>query len=272
MTSPSPLQAALLALVQGITEFLPISSSAHLILASWALGWEDQGLAFDIATHVGSWLALVWCSRAELTAELTAWRQGRSRLLVPVVIGTIPVVVAGLLVHGWVATTGRGPLLIASTTIIFGLLLAVADRRAGPPQPNSSTPEIEQPLVVGWKIALFIGLAQAIALIPGTSRSGITITAALLAGLSRVEAARFSFLLAIPLGAAVGLKDAVDLATAAEPVNWGILALGAGVAALSAWVVIRLFLAWIQRHTMTPFVVYRLLLGVAILALLVVRG
>lgn len=267
MTAPTPLQAVLLAVVQGVTEFLPISSSAHLILSSWVLGWEDQGLAFDIATHVGSWIALVWCSRQDLLDELTRWRNGRSRLLMPLVVGTIPVLIGGLLVHGWVAGAGRSPLLIATTTIGFGVLLGLADRGV-----SRHDDPAAPPLEVGWRAALAIGVAQAIALVPGTSRSGITMTAALLLGFSRLAAARFSFLLAIPLGAAVGAKDALDLIRSPIPVDWSILALGAAVSALAAWVVIRVFLRWVSHHTMAPFVVYRLVLGVAILTLLATRA
>jgi undecaprenyl-diphosphatase len=265
MTSPSVLQAAILAVVQGITEFLPISSSAHLILASWALGWQDQGLAFDIATHVGSWIALVWCTRGQLADELAAWRRGESQLLVPVTIGSIPVVVVGVMVADWVATGARSPVLIATTTIAFGLLLAVADRSARRHDPTRER-------VVGLRDAAIIGLAQAIALVPGVSRSGITITAALLLGFSRVDAAKFSFLLAIPLGAAVGIKDGIDLVRSPVPVDWGILLEATAIAALSAWVVIRLFLAWIETRTMTVFVLYRLGLGALIFAIWFARS
>lgn len=287
---PSFVQAVLLALVQGITEFLPISSSAHLILASWALGWPDQGLAFDMATHVGSWLALVWCYRADLSAELSRWRRGDSNLLLPLALGTVPVLIGGLLMQDWVGGRGRSPSLIAATTIGFGLLLWVADRRVarsgGVPAaarwrwrpaagyedlgsrdsgPSRAGTELAPLMVFG-----LVGLAQAIALVPGVSRSGITITAALLIGLSRPAAARVSFLLAIPLGAIVGAKDLWDLVAAPQTADWSLLLAGMVVSGLTAWVVIRVFLAWIEARSLLPFVLYRLALGAAILALVLV--
>jgi undecaprenyl-diphosphatase len=186
-------------------------------------------------------------------------------LLVPVTIGSIPVVVVGVMVADWVATGARSPVLIATTTIAFGLLLAVADRSARRHDPTRER-------VVGLRDAAIIGLAQAIALVPGVSRSGITITAALLLGFSRVDAAKFSFLLAIPLGAAVGIKDGIDLVRSPVPVDWGILLEATAIAALSAWVVIRLFLAWIETRTMTVFVLYRLGLGALIFAIWFARS
>lgn len=262
----SLLQIVLLAVVQGITEFLPISSSAHLILASWALGWPDQGLAFDIATHVGSWLALVVASRRELWGEVLAWRQGRSRLLGPLVVGTLPVLIGGLLFHDWVGGAGRSPLIIAVTTIVFGAFLWWGDRQGGRPG------RLDLDAALGYRLALLVGLAQAVALIPGVSRSGVTITAALLLGLSRPAAARFSFLLAIPVGAAVGAKDLVDIVRSPVPAAWGVLALALVLSALSAWAVIRLFLAWIEKHPMTVFVWYRFVLGAVIFGLMFARG
>ncbi|MBT8444028.1 MAG: undecaprenyl-diphosphatase, partial [Gammaproteobacteria bacterium] len=179
------IEATMLALVQGLTEFLPISSSAHLILVPQLFGWTDQGLAFDVAVHFGTLAAVLWFFHDEVRAIVVAWclsLVGRehdaadARLGWAILIATIPVVLAGFLFEDFIETTLRSPLVIASTTAIFGVLLWVADLHKK---------EIADEHQIGLGIALLIGLAQAIALIPGTSRSGITITAGLALGLSR---------------------------------------------------------------------------------------
>jgi len=254
------LQVIILAIVQGLTEFLPISSSAHLILVPVILKWPDQGLVFDVAVHVGSLAAVIIYFRQEVTEMALAWfesvfqrRQSNdSKLAWWVVIGTIPAVIAGLLFKDIIETELRSPLVIASTTIIFGLLLAVADRTK-----NLFRDEYSLKL----NDTIIIGLFQALALIPGTSRSGITMTAGLLLGLTREGAARFSFLLSIPIIVASGLFKTKDLIESSIPVEWGLLLLAVVLSAVSAWTCIHLFLKLISRLGMMPFVIYRLVLG-----------
>ncbi|NNG12933.1 MAG: undecaprenyl-diphosphate phosphatase [Halobacteria archaeon] len=258
------LQAIILALLQGLTEFLPISSSAHLILMPTLFGWEDQGLAFDVAVHVGTLLAVVAYFRHDLVRLLGAWLQSltgkgitaEGRLAWLVLLGTVPVVLAGLLLHDLIETSLRSPLVIALTTIVFALLLGWADR-------NSRYLRDEYSLHL--KDVLIIGLAQALALIPGTSRSGITMTAGLALGLTRSAAARFSFLLSIPVIALAGGYETKKLLQLAEPVAWDMLLLGTTVAGISAFLCIHFFLQLIERIGMLPFVVYRLLLGAVLL-------
>lgn len=249
-----------LAVLQGLTEFLPISSSAHLILVPVLTGWPDQGLAFDVSVHVGTLSAVVWYFRRELVTMARDWglslarreTVGESRLAWGVLLGTIPVGLVGLLFKDVIETTLRSPLVIAWATIGFGLLLWWADARGK---------QLRDEHRVSWRDVAVIGLAQAVALIPGTSRSGITMTAGLMMGLSRTGAARFSFLLSIPVIVLAGLLEAKDLLEAAGPVDWRSLILGALLSGVSAYVCIVLFLKALTRMGMTPFVIYRLLLG-----------
>ncbi|WP_421866290.1 undecaprenyl-diphosphate phosphatase [Motiliproteus sp.] len=259
----------LLALIQGLTEFLPISSSAHLILPSQVLGWPDQGLAFDVAVHVGTLAAVLLYFRRDFVLLGWGWlgsllplRQGQkrsgrySRLAWAVIIGTIPACVAGLLLNDLIEQHLRSMLVIAATTLIFGALLWFADLR------RSETRRVGQ---LGLKDALIIGCYQAIALIPGTSRSGITITAGLMLGLTRRAAARFSFFLSAPLILAAGLFKTLELIEQGSDAPWGDVALGAGLSCVSAYLCIHLFMELISRIGMTPFVIYRLLLGLLLL-------
>lgn len=262
------IQILMLAIVQGLTEFLPISSSAHLILSPYLFGFADQGLAFDIAVHLGSLFAVMLYFRREVVAVTGDWFKSlpssghstvNSRLGWAIILGTIPVVIAGLLLKSMVETEFRSPLLIAATTIGFGLLLWWADVRA------RRTRELDS---LGWKDALFVGLAQALALVPGTSRSGITMTAALMLGFNRKAAARFSFLLAIPtilMSATLVTKDLIESEVA---VDWSALGLGVVLSFIAALTTIHYFLRFIERMGMTPFVIYRLLLGAVILAII----
>lgn len=253
--------ATILALVQGLTEFLPISSSAHLILAPRLLGWADQGLAFDVAVHLGTLFAVLWFFHHEVIAIARAWlgvALGRAhdrreaRLGVAIVVASFPVVVAGLLFEDLIETSLRSALVIATTTAVFGVLLWVADLHKK---------EVTDEHQLSIRTALLIGIAQALALIPGTSRSGITITAGLALGLSRRAAARFSFLLAIPAIAGAALLETVDLVGSPAPVDWLPLAVAVAVAAASAYVCIKLFLGAIDRIGMLPFMLYRLALS-----------
>ena len=219
------VQTILLALLQGLTEFLPISSSAHLILLPRLLGWEDQGLAFDVAVHVGTLLAVILYFREDVRRLLLAWfasivnRQmsADAWLAWLVVLGTVPVALAGLLLGDVIETHLRSPMVIALATIGFGVLLGVADLRGRQARREDSLSVVD---------VIWIGLAQALALIPGTSRSGITMTAALALGLTRSAAARFSFLLSIPIIASAGALKFRDLVNSSAAVDWGMLGMG----------------------------------------------
>ncbi len=259
------INAVVLALVQGLTEFLPISSSAHLILLPVIAGWEDQGLAFDVAVHVGTLSAVVWYFRRELLPMIGDWfgslrgtHTPNSRLAWAVLFGTIPVGLAGLLFNDLIELHLRSPLVIAVTTIGFGLLLWWADV-TGSRQRNEHA--------IGWRDVLVVGVAQAFALIPGTSRSGITITAGLMMGLDRVAAARFSFLLSIPVIVLAGGLETLELLEQGNRVEWLPIGIGVLVSAVSAYLCIRAFIALLQRMGMMPFVAYRLLLGVVLLVM-----
>ncbi len=258
------LHLIILSLVQGITEFLPISSSAHLILPSQVLGWPDQGQAFDVAVHVGTLLAVLISFRQEVIATSRGWlahvfqrrASAESRLGWAIIIGTLPAGIIGLLMEDYIEQYTRSMLFIAATTIIFGLLLWYADAK------GRRVADIEQ---LTWKSALIIGLAQALALIPGTSRSGITMTAALLLGFTRQTAARFSFLLSIPLILAAGGLKAVELAQSGEAAHWNDIFIGAALSFVAAFLCIKLFLKALDALGMLPFVIYRLLLGITLL-------
>lgn len=258
-------QLLTLAVIQGITEFLPISSSAHLILVPYLADWPDQGLGFDLAVHLGTLAAVVLYFRRELRRMMRdSWRSladrqhvGESRLAWAVIWGTIPVGISGLLLKDAVESTLRSPSVIILTTISFALLLWWADRHPGDRSEHRIT----------WRDWLIIGCAQAIALIPGTSRSGITITAGLLMGLSRDAAARFSFLLAIPVTALAGGLEMFELARAATPVYWSEFLAGAALSGITAFACIHYFLRWLGRFGLLPYVIYRLALGAVLIAL-----
>ncbi len=257
-------QALSLALVQGLTEFLPISSSAHLILPSLLLGWPDQGLAFDVAVHFGTLSAVLLYFRKDLIGLALGALGGVTKRHMNdelrevgfLILATVPALIAGFALNSRMDDL-RSVAVIAITTLLFGLLLGVADRRVAA---NAA------PAVKSWGVALLIGMAQAIAPIPGTSRSGITITAGLLLGLSRAAAARFSFLMSIPVIAGAALLKLLELLETPLAVNWSLLAVATGLAALSAYSCIALFLRLIERIGMMPFVVYRLILGVVLVA------
>lgn len=263
----SIIEIIVLALIQGLTEFLPISSSAHLILPSQILGWQDQGLAFDVAVHVGTLVAVVIYFRKEVVEILSAWfksfgAQGTtddSKLGWWIILGTIPAAVLGLIFKDLIELYLRSAWVIAITTILFGLLLWYADVK------GKQTKTIYQ---LNWKSALMIGMAQAMAMIPGTSRSGITMTAGLMLGMNKQSAARFSFLLAIPVILMMGLYYTIELALGDHIVDWNTLTLGAGLSFVSAYACIFLFLKIIERMGMMPFVIYRLLLGAGLIVFL----
>ena len=262
------VEATLLALVQGLTEFLPISSSAHLILVGLITGRAEgaDSAAFDVAVHVGSLLAVVLYFRQDLLRLARAFWRGifsresssDFRLALAVIIGTVPAGLCGLLFKDEIEGRLRGPVVIAWASIGFGVLLFVADRW------GRRRRSLER---VGIFDALFVGAFQALALIPGTSRSGATMTAGLFGGLTREAAARYSFLLSIPLILAAGALKTKDLISAQANVDTAILLVGILVSAVSAYLCIEVFLRLVERIGMTPFVVYRILLGIAILLL-----
>lgn len=257
-------QVIVLALIQGITEFLPISSSAHLILPAELTAWPDQGLLFDVAVHLGSLTAVLIYFRAELArfaVDAIRLRASASGLLLSkVAIATVPAALAGLLFKPFIESELRAVGVIAVATIAFAIPLWWADRRV-----TSTRDEY----ALSYSQAAVIGLAQALALVPGVSRSGITITAALLVGLGREGAARFSFLLAIPTIAGAALLSATDTRCAPEVVAWTDLGMGFGISAAAAYGCISAFVALVNRTGMAPYVVYRLVLGVVLLGFFV---
>lgn len=255
------LQILILALVQGVTEFLPVSSSAHLILVPILTGWEDQGLAFDVAVHVGTLTAVVLYFRKEIGKMTVSWLgsvTGRgmdadAKLAWAVLLGTIPVGLFGLLFKDLIEEHLRHPYVLATTTLLFALLLWWADAKSRGERSEYS---------ISWLDILFIGLAQALALIPGTSRSGATMTAALFLGLSRQAAARFSFLLSIPVIVLAGGLSTLDYLETATIDDMQPLMLGALLSGVSAYFCIHYFLKLLEKIGMMPFVIYRIVLAV----------
>jgi undecaprenyl-diphosphatase len=261
----TPMQAALLGLVQAATEFLPISSSGHLILAPRLLGWSDQGLEFDIATNTGTLLAVVAYFRSDLArlarvfvSSLRA-RGGHSpevRTAWAIVIGTVPAALVGLAIKDWVSTAARGWRMVAVNAVVYGLLLLLADRL------GKKRRRLDE---MGPREGLWIGCAQALALVPGTSRSGVTMTMALALGFTRETAARFSFLLAVPIGVLVGGKQLFDLARGVPlGVPLDALAVGIAVSAIAGYGVIAFLLAWVRSRSFVGFALYRFALAAAL--------
>jgi undecaprenyl-diphosphatase len=250
----------LLALLQGLTEFLPISSSAHLVLVPTLLKWRYEGLAFDVALHVGTLTAVITYFRHEVLALLAAWtgslrnRQldGEAKLAWLILLGTLPAALAGLLLHDEVETLLHSPVIIAIATIVFGLLLGWADRFCQHRRNEYN---------LGIMDAMLLGSAQAMSIIPGISRSGATMTMGLMLGLSRSGAARYSFLMSIPIITLAGGYEGLQLVEDTAPVDWHELLLGTAVSAVTAFLCIHYFLRLIDRMGMMPFVIYRLLLG-----------
>ncbi|MGJ8517880.1 undecaprenyl-diphosphate phosphatase [Carnimonas bestiolae] len=258
------LRTIALAIIQGLTEFLPVSSSAHLILPSRLMGWPDQGIAFDVAVHIGTLLAVLlffyrdiaaitvgWCRRIAGGAPSSESHQGWA-----IIIATLPIMVVGAPWSHWAEPHMRSTLVIAASTIVFGLALWWADRRDTQQRTMAD---------MNWKSALTIGLAQILALIPGTSRSGITLSAGLMLNFSRDAAARFSFLLSVPTILAAALLKGTEMASEGGQHDWNAMLLGALVSFVAGLLCIKAFMALIQRVGMLPFVIYRLLLGALLL-------
>ncbi|MDQ6737005.1 MAG: undecaprenyl-diphosphatase UppP [Gemmatimonadota bacterium] len=267
---PTIFQALVLGLLQGLAEFLPISSSAHLTLAPWLFNWPDPGLSFDVALHFGTLVAVVWYFRAEwadliraawqivVTRRIVTMEQKRAAFLVA---ATIPGGIFGLLLEKKAESAFRNPALIASALIVMGILLWLADKLASRDRPLTH---------MTWVDAIVIGLAQVFALIPGVSRSGSTITAARALGLDRNGAAAFSFLLSMPIiAAAVILKGPhlIRESGMSMPLIVGVVA-----SALSGWLAISVLLKYVSRHSYGVFALYRVLLGAVVLAVYFSRG
>lgn len=263
----SLLHTFVLALVQGVTEFLPVSSSAHLILVPQLLGWQDQGVAFDAFIALGTLAAVVgyfWYDLWQITrhwfgqfcGEQSVEARAFARLGNLLIVATIPTVIVGFVLSDYVDSYLRSPLLIAVTTLIFGVLLGAADYW------GSQRLSLSQ---IGYRAAVWYGLAQVLALIPGTSRSGITMTAGLMMGFDRQAAARFSFLMSVPVTLAAGTLACVKLVKSAQPVEWSVLGVGFGVSALAGFLCIKYFLHFLNRYGMWPHVIYRLCLAVVLL-------
>jgi len=262
------LQVVVLAIVQGLTEFLPISSSGHLVLVPYLVEWTDQGLAFDVAVHFGSLLAVCVFFREDLMGLLRGGAQllggdtepPQARMALAIAIGTVPAAAAGLLFASWIEANLRDPSIIVYTLAGYGILMAAADKLCKSQRVIAD---------VGLKDAVVIGCAQALSLVPGTSRSGITITAARFLGLERRDAARFSFLLSAPVILLATVYKGTELIVGDGPVAWGQLALGAFVSAIVAYLSIEFFMRFVSRIGLAPFAVYRLVLAVVIVYVLV---
>ncbi len=261
----SSLHAFLLAIVQGITEFLPISSSAHLVLLPIIMQWQDQGVVLDIAAHLGSLLAVVFYFREDLRKLISSWcgsffpsnkNNEDAKLAWLLFWATLPIMIIALLLQSYLIEYVRNAIVIAVASIFFGLLLWLADWR------GQQTRTTKQLTIFD---AMFIGFAQAVALIPGTSRSGITMTAALWLGLTRVEAARFSFLLAIPTILAASLYGIYRAVLQDEVFQWSLALVVIACSAVVAWLCIHWFIKFVSKIGMMPFVLYRVLLGIVLL-------
>jgi len=262
------LQIIILAIVQGLTEFLPISSSGHLVLVPYLFQWTDQGLAFDVAVHVGSLAAVCIFFRKDIASLISGGVQvlggnvktAESRMALAIALGTIPAALAGLLFASWIEQNLRDPAVIVYTLAGYGILMALADRY-GRRERNISG--------VGFKDAFSIGCAQALALVPGTSRSGVTITAARILGFERQDAARFSFLLSAPVILLAAGYKFVEMIASDVSVEWGQLGLGVLVSCVVAYISIEFFMRVVTRIGLAPFAIYRLILAAVILYALV---
>jgi undecaprenyl-diphosphatase len=267
----SLIEAALLGVLQGLGEFLPISSSGHLIAVPWLLGWGEHGLAFDVALHIGTLVAVLYAFAGDWRRMAAAsWRDLRehrrlqspdARLLGLLALATLPGGVAGLLLDEWAETTFRSPALVAVSLALLGVCLGLADRFGTGERTTATLP---------LSHAMLIGAAQALALIPGVSRSGATISAALLLGYRREEAARFSFLLATPITVGAGMLKLPDLATG--DASLGAVLVGVVAAGVVGLLAIRWLLRYVRTRSYMPFVVYRLVAAALLGGLLLARG
>lgn len=270
MHEPTVWQALVLGTLQGLTEFLPVSSSAHLSLTPWVFGWQPAGLAFDLSLHVGTLVALIWYFRAEwarlIRGGLTLVRNRRptddaSRQALFIIIATIPAGIAGLLLEDLAETAFRAPIVTAIALIVMGALLWVVDARVRRDRSRGQ---------MTWRDALIVGFAQCLALVPGVSRSGSTITAGRALGFDRSSAAVFSFLMSMPIILAAALFKVPD-ALRETGISLA-LVVGVAAAALSSWLAIAVLLRFVRTRSYAVFAVYRFALGALILGLIATRG
>jgi undecaprenyl-diphosphatase len=270
MNEPTIWQAFVLGTLQGLTEFLPVSSSAHLSLTPWVFGWEPAGLGFDVALHVGTLIALIWYFRAEwvrlIGGGITLLKNRRpvddaSRQALFIIIATIPAGIAGLLLQDLAETVFRAPIITAIALIVLGIILWQVDSRAKSDRPRTS---------MTWKDALLVGFAQCLALVPGVSRSGATITAGRALGFDRGSAAVFSFLMSMPIISAAAILKVPD-ALRETGVTLPIV-VGVSAAALSSWAAIAILLRYVRTRGYGIFAGYRVVLGLVILGLIATRG
>ena len=267
-------QVIVLAIIQAITEFLPISSSAHLELAPWLFGWKDPGLTFDVALHVGTLVAILiyffkdWVQIVGQGFGLNIGNDPELKknrgLLWLIAAASIPIGVIGFMFNKQAESTWRNPYVIGSMLIVIGIVMWIADRRA------TGAKAMDK---VDWGDGMWTGIAQALAVVPGTSRSGITITAGLFRGLNRETAARFSFLLSAPAIAAAALKKFWDIHRSGgiAPDMKVPFVLGIALSGILGAVVIAVFLKYLRRNSLMPFVYYRIVFGIIVIALAVFR-
>jgi len=259
----STIQAIVLGIVQGLTEFLPVSSSAHLILVPWLLRWRDPGLAFDVVLHLGTLLALLayyWRDWVDMGMSLVDGRQMPRRLLFLLIVASVPGAIIGVLLEKQAETIFRSPVLIATTLALMGIALWAGDSI------GSKKRKMED---ITFVDALLIGLSQALAIIPGVSRSGATITTSRLLGIDRADAANFSFLMATPIIAGAGLLEARKLLHSGltADLGWGFVA-----SAIFSLLAIVGLLRFVRTHSYRPFAIYRIVLGIAVVAIAMSRG
>jgi undecaprenyl-diphosphatase len=266
----TPFQAIALGIIQGLSEFLPISSSAHLTLVPWLLGWEDPGLAFDVALHFGTLLAVLWYFRMEwltlIRAAFGIVTTGRietpeKRRVVYLIIATIPGAIGGYLLQSRAESAFRSPQIIAIALIVLGAVLWIVDKL------------VDQRRILGemrWVDSALIGLSQVIALIPGVSRSGATITSARGLRFDRESAAEFSFLMSMPIIAAAVILEGPKALHQSGLTNE--LMSGVVASAISGWLAISILMRYVSRHSYGIFAAYRIILGLAVLAVVYARG
>lgn len=259
----SLFEAVILGLVQGLGEFLPISSSAHLILTPWLLGFPDPGLSFDVALHIGTLVAVLgvfgrdWIELAR--DGLTGRRTPAGRMFWYLVVATVPGAAFGLLFEDYVSTVFRNPLLIGIMLIVMGIILYLADKY---------TPAVKEMGRMGWKESILIGISQAFALVPGVSRSGVTMTAGRLLGFDRETTARFSFLLSTPIIVGAGMLQVKHLTPAdlTVPFITGVVA-----SAVVGYLAIKFLLRFLVTNSFAIFVIYRFILGAAVIMVSILR-
>lgn len=263
------LQGFVLGAVQGIAEFLPISSSGHLLLVPKIFGWQDQGLSFDVVLHLGTLVAIFWCFRADIlglaknaiapSVSIKEQKQARD-MVIKIIVAAIPALVVGYLLNDWLGTYARNVKLVAFDLAVWGSLLWFADSRVTS-KDHPSLLEAD----IHWRQVLSIAFAQPLALLPGTSRSGITITAGLLSGMSRGLAARFSFFVSIPVMMAAGGYGLLKLFLEGGMEHPLKLITGFLTAAITGIFAIRLLLRYVVKESYVPFVIYRYALALIVL-------